>query len=292
MKKFAFALIISCLVSNFSNAQLLGDSIVIEGKTRYFHFNQPQNKAKIQTLIFMIHGSGGDGVGFSKNPAITQMDSLAQSEHVLVVYPDAYKRYWNECRKASPAEANVLNINEQGFFASMINYFQQKYSPKITNIFVMGVSGGGHMAYKLALTMPQQLKAITAIIANLPDVTNMDCIASEQALPVMIVNGTKDEINPYEGGEVNLGPIKMGAVKSTENTVKYWTNLAKYEGTPTKENLPDVDKNDGKTIEKYTYKTPNHPEIVLLKVIGGKHDFPNDINIFIEGYRFFIRQLK
>jgi polyhydroxybutyrate depolymerase len=108
----------------------------------------------------------------------------------------------------------------------------------------------------------------------------------------MIVNGTEDPINPYNGGEVNLGPVKMGGVQSTEKTLNYWANLAQYQGEPTKEILPDNDPSDGKTIERYTYKKENFPEIVLLKVIGGKHDLPNDIDAMVEALVFFKRQIK
>jgi polyhydroxybutyrate depolymerase len=66
--------------------------------------------------------------------------------------------------------------------------------------------------------------------------------------------------------------------------------LARYEGQPTKESLPDVDPNDGKTVERYTYQKRGQPEIVLLKVIGGKHDYPNDLDVHVEALRFFMRQ--
>ena len=38
---------------------------------------------------------------------------------------------------------------------------------------------------KLALTMPRKFKAITAIIANLPDTENLDALDQKVSLPVM-----------------------------------------------------------------------------------------------------------
>lgn len=149
------------------------------------------------------------------------------------------------------------------------------------------------MAYKLGLTMPGAFRAITAIIANLPDSTNMDCVPSGKPIAMMIINGTNDPINPYNGGEVNLGKnMNMGVVRSTDRTLNYWAGLARYEGKPTLERLPDTDPSDGKTIERYTYKAPGKPEVVLLKVIGGKHDYPNDIDVHVEALDFFRRQLQ
>ena len=84
--------------------------------------------------------------------------SETASENVLFVYPDGYKHYWNECRKASSAEANKININEEGFFESMINYFKTKYNTSDKKVFVVGTSGGGQMSYKLAITIPDQIQ--------------------------------------------------------------------------------------------------------------------------------------
>ncbi len=67
------------------------------------------------------------------------------------------------------------------------------------------------------------------------------------------------------------GNVTFGYVRSTNRTFKYWANLSGYNGEPVKENLPDTDPTDGRTIERYTYKKKGKPEVVLLKVIGGKN---------------------
>jgi polyhydroxybutyrate depolymerase len=54
--------------------------------------------------------------------------------------------------------------------------------------------------------------------------------------------------------------------------------------------LPDTDPADGKTLERYTFKKKGKPEVVLLKVIGGKHDYPSDIDVHEEAWKFFKRQ--
>ena len=140
--------------------------------------------------------------------------------------------------------------------------------------------------------MPKKFKAITAFIANLPDDQNMDCAEARIAIPVMIVNGTADPVNPYEGGMMPSTNFVMGTVRSTDQTFHYWSSLAGYKGEPVKQNLPDTDPSDGKQIERYTFKASGKPEIVLLKVLGGKHDDPNDINVYVEAWEFFKRQIK
>jgi polyhydroxybutyrate depolymerase len=65
--------------------------------------------------------------------------------------------------------------------------------------------------------------------------------------------------------------------------------LAGHQGEPLKEILPDTDPTDGKRIERYSYVKKGKPDVVLLKIIGGKHDYPNDVNVFIEAWEFFKR---
>jgi polyhydroxybutyrate depolymerase len=272
-----------------AQSQLLNDSILIDGHYRTFHFAKPESINSNRSLIFVLHGSGGSGIQIMLGAK--KLAAIAATENILLVYPDGYQHFWNECRKASTATANKENINEEVFFDGMIQYFKKNYGIDQHKIFAIGTSGGGHMAYKLALTMPAKLTAITAIIANLPDAKNMDCLASGTAIPVMIINGTNDPVNPYNGGEVIIPGTVLGTVLSTDETFHYWAGLAGYTGEPIKDLLPDLDPNDGKTIERYLYQQKGKPEIELLKVIGGKHDYPNDIDVYLESWNFMKRQI-
>jgi polyhydroxybutyrate depolymerase len=272
------------------NAQLQTDSLLIEGHYRTFHFNKPEKATKNGSLLFIMHGSGGNGKKIMK--ATGKLEAIAASENLLIVYPDGYKNYWNECRKMSTALANKENINENAFFVGMISYFHRKYGVSEKKVFAAGFSGGGHMAYKLALTMPEKIQAIAAIVANQPDPAYSDCTEARIAVPVLIINGTRDGTNPYAGGEMYVNNNSFGIVRSTENTFHYWSKLAGYSGEPVKKTLPDIDPSDNKTIESYTFKQPNKPEIQLLKVIGGKHDYPDDIDVYLYAWDFFKSQLK
>lgn len=276
-------------VSQIVAAQSVKDSLQIEGYYRSFQFNKPAKTLQDASLVFVLHGSGGSG--HEQMEATAKLLNKTSTENALFVYPDGYKHYWNECRKASSAEANRININEEEFFESMIHYFKTKYNTSEKKVFVVGTSGGGHMSYKLAITIPDKFRAATAIIANLPDTDNFDCVESKVAIPIMIVNGTDDPLNRYEGGIMQLGTLTLGNVRSTDRTLQYWAELAGYKGNPVMTQIPNSDPNDGKTIERYTYKEKGKPEVVLLKVIGGKHDYPNDIDVHVEAWEFFKRQL-
>jgi len=274
------------LLAMKSNAQVIDDSILIDGHYRTFHFTKPESTLKNGSLLFALHGSGGNGLKTMKNTR--KLQAVANEEQLLIVCPDGYKKHWNECRKEVVAAANTENIDDNAFFIQMIDYFVSQYGIDKKKVFVVGTSGGGHMAYKLAFTLPEKIRAITAIVANIPATTNMDCVEKRKAIPVMIINGTSDSTNPYNGGFMK----GKGLVQATEASFHYWADLAGYKGTPTMEALPDNDPSDGKTIERYTFKEKGKPEIVLLKVINGVHGTqPKDIDVYTECWSFFKRQL-
>lgn len=288
--KILFCFFCSLVTGHSGFSQLISDSIQVGPHFRSFHFNNPDGKTSGASLLFVLHGSGGNG-----RTLMTRTQHFVEemkNEKVILVYPDGFKNYWNECRKEASSLANKENIDEEGFFTGMIKYFKTRYAIHDQQVFAVGTSGGGHMCYKLALTLPDHFRAITAIIANLPDSSNMDCKEAGKALPVMIVNGTHDPTNPYEGGLMQSANFRMGMVRSTEGSFRYWAGLAGYRGEPVKSTLPDTDPEDEQTIEKYTFKKKGHPEVVLLKVLGGRHDYPGDIDVHVEAWQFFKRQLE
>ena len=277
--------IVLLFTSVFAYSQLITDSILVENHYRSFSYNLPEKSIKDGSIMFVMHGSGGSSKDIIQK--ITKLQAIANEEKLLIIYPEGYHHYWNECRKYSTAAANKENINENAFFTAMIDMFYKKYKINKANVFAAGFSGGGHMAYKLALTMPDKIKAIAAIVANLPDAASCDCTYANKALPVLIINGTDDETNHYNGGKMFVNNANYGVMLSTENTFKYWATLAGYKTEPQKNSLPDKDTADHKTIESYSYKQKHKPTITLLKVIGGKHDYPGDIDVYLYAWQFF-----
>ena len=288
MKRIFFILSLQAIcLSGYT--QFITDSIKVDGRYRSFGFQGMPSIPKGCTVIFILHGSGGTGKDMM--PPAAGLQKIAAKEHLLLVYPDGYKHFWNECRKGATSEANQIDINEKGFFSGMIKYLQARYDINTKSFFAIGLSGGGHMAYKLAIEMPDLFKAVSAIVANLPDTANLDCAEAKKPVAVMIANGTKDPLNHYEGGDIIINGNNWGAIRSTERTFAYWARVAGYDGEPIVSDLPDADTTNEQTITRCTYRQRGKPEVTLLKVNGGTHAFPKDIDIFLESWAFFKREL-
>ncbi|WP_426293462.1 alpha/beta hydrolase family esterase [Dyadobacter endophyticus] len=286
-KQFLSALFILSALA--ADAQHVLDSLLIEGHYRVYAYNPTVKVKPGASLVFVMHGSGGEPLGLVRRGA--KLESHSESDNVVVVYPGGYKRYWNECRKASTAVANVQNLNEEAFFEALISLFVSKYKINKKQVFATGFSGGGHMSYKLALTMPGKIRAVSAVVANLPTDDNMDCSPMNMPIPVMITNGTADQTNPYNGGEVKTPGVTLGTVRSTDQSFQYWAKLDGYTGEPAMSVMPDGDTSNNITVEKYTYRGKGKPEVTLLKVVNGKHEFVTDFDMFEESWNFFKRQI-
>jgi polyhydroxybutyrate depolymerase len=289
MLKYVIFLFILFSVSVVGRGQVITDSILIENHYRSFHFKKITKNSNKAKLIFVLHGSGGSGIEMMQ--MTDSLEAIASKENIVLVYANGYKKFWNECRKASTALANVENINEQAFFTGMIDYFGKNYNCFTTYAFAVGFSGGGQMAFKLALTMPEKFFAITTIVANLPTDANNDCVVLHKPVAVMMINGTADGVNPYNGGEMKTANLTLGNVQSTDASFMYWVKENNYTQQPLIQNIPDADTTDTITIEKTSYINRKKYDLVLYKIVNGKHTFPIGMDAFTSAWYFFKKQM-
>lgn len=269
--------------------EIISDSVLIDDHYRVFHFVKPAGTATRSNLLFVLHGSGGTGLMYMKKNT-HQLEAQAPALDLLVVYPDGYKRYWNECRRYATSAANLENINEEKFFRAMIQYFHKKYGINTNQVYAAGFSGGGHMAYKLGMQMSRNFRGIAAIVANLPTTPSLDCTPDNRALPVLIVNGTKDLTNPYQGGEMFVDNQSYGVVRSTDSSLAYWASLAGYAGKPVHKKLVDTDTTNQQWLETFTYDQPGKPVVQLLRMNGAGHEHPADTDVYTYVWNFFLQQ--
>jgi len=252
---------------------------------RSFLFYSPKQTAASKQaahlpLLFILHGSNANGV-FMRKTSLYRFDELADREGVIVVYPDGYRKFWNDCRKSADYAANQKNIDDPAFFSAMIDYFVTKYGADPDRVYALGVSNGGHMVYRLGLELPDKFAALAAVAANLPVDSNLDCTQSGQPVSIAILNGTQDPINPFNGGVVNIfGNSSRGAVRSASDTTAYWAGLAGAQLVEAQQ-LPDVDGDPATSIRRDIYRGPQGVEVRLYTLQGSGHVLPAQLPFFL-----------
>ncbi len=101
---------------------------------------------------------------------------------------------------------------------------------------------------------------------------------SNVAVPVLIVNGTEDPINPYDGGLVELfGDVSRGDVRSSKVSAIYWARLAGHNGAPQQAQIAANPESDATTVQRQLWSAPGAVPVQLLTVVGGGHTIPHPV---------------
>ncbi|OQY01139.1 MAG: hypothetical protein B6I20_07955 [Bacteroidetes bacterium 4572_117] len=275
---------------------------IIDDVKRTYSYFYPNKISSEANILFVLHGYHDTGKKIRKRLAYG-FDKIAENENLVVVYPDGYKKSWNDCRKHAKYPAKLKKINDIKFLKEIENEISKYYKIRIKSIFLFGFSNGGQLANKICMETPNWIKGAAIVAANLPDKDSLDCKEKHIPVPIVLFNGTNDKTNPFKGGLVNVLNIKkLGFVKSAEETIAYWINLANIKNEFEKINIePKNSKNNKTKIEKRVWKKDNKNYIVHYIVYCGGHTIPHknlssprilgltnhDINTTDEVWRFF-----
>ena len=242
------------------------------GRKRTYLTYVPRGLAKGAALVVVMHGSGENGAQMRIETGYG-FDRLADVRGFAVVYPDAYEGYWNACNVVGDYSANKLNIDDVGFLVGIVDKLIGEIGVDPGRVFAVGGSRGGHMAYRLALEARSRFRAVAAVSANVPTPDNFKCKLSDRGTSsVMIMNGTKDPINPFAGGEVKLlGLLKRGTVRSSRESGQYFADLNHIAAAP---ETNETQVADGVRVEEVLWHDNSNVEVELVAIHGGGHGTP------------------
>jgi polyhydroxybutyrate depolymerase len=245
---------------------------MIDGKPRSFVLYIPRELRPGAPLLFMFHGGGGDGP-MAREGTGHEFDLLADRNGFIVAYPDGISRSWTGCREVQNRSADRRNVDDVKFVDAIIAQEVARHRIDPKRIFATGHSMGAAMSYRLALERPQEFAAIAAISSNLPAADNMDCKPANVPIPVMIINGTADPVNDYEGKTSARG-TNRGRMMSTDASIQYFVGLNGLSGPPQIERLPHVNPSDRTWVERVSWTAPGKLPVVLYTIHGGGHVVP------------------
>jgi len=242
-------------------------------RTYTIHIGSSYDKARPTPLLIVLHGGGGTGQGMVK---LTGFNAVADREDFIVVYPDGFEKHWNDGRGVQ-WQAQTENVDDVGFISALIDHLSDELSIDAKRIYVTGISNGGMMSHRLGCELSQKIAAIAPVASNIP--VNMASVwAPSRPVPVLIINGTDDPLERWDGGEIRLGRNTFGIVLSVADTVKFWVGKDQCSPSPTIRQLPDKDPSDGTMVRKEVYGgCQDGAEVVLYAVEGGGHTWPGGL---------------
>ena len=243
---------------------------------RPYLFYEPTKRAPSAPLVILLHGSRQTPEDLRRATGYA-FERLADQHGFIAVYPQGYKRRWNDCRAGGRYAARRLQLDDVGFLAAIVEQLQSADGVDPTRVFLAGYSAGGQLAFRVALEHPELVAAIAAFSANLPTDDNLACKPVGTSVPVMLINGTRDRINPYEGGRVSVfGFASRGTVRSAPASAGYFAALAGL-ATPERRQLAESGQS---RVEQWRWFERGTPEVVLLAVHGGGHVVPGPLAVF------------
>jgi polyhydroxybutyrate depolymerase len=88
----------------------------------------------------------------------------------------------------------------------------------------------------------------------------------------MIMNGTKDPLNLFDGGEVKLfGLFRRGKVRSFQESGQYFADLNNIISTP---ETNQMQVTDGVHVQQLLWRNDTKVKVALLAIHGGGHVVP------------------
>jgi len=206
---------------------------------------------------------------------LTKFNSIADQEKFIVVYPQGIGKNWNDGRVNEVSQAHQENIDDIAFFDTLLQHLSSLYPVDAKRIFATGISNGGIFSHFLAANRAEVIAAIAPVAGGMAEPFDQS-FKPDHAVSVLIVNGTKDRLLPYSGGNVaGNGNKNRGSVLSTEDTARKWVRANGCLPEAELRALPDRDPKDGCHIDATIWRGGRHgSEVWLYRVEGGGHTWP------------------
>lgn len=240
-------------------------TIQIGDLDRTYLYYVPTDLLPNAPLLIVLHGAGMDGEQMRPTTGY-EFEQFADKNGFVVAYPTGYQRTWNDCRRRVQLASNLEHIDDVAFIRALIKRFSAEYRIDTARVYAMGFSNGAHMAYRLAVELPDEIAAVAAVGANFSAEDDSDCYPLDKPIPAMIINGTADPLNPYSGGAANFG----ATVRSTQATAEYF---ARRNGQSDRPQIAPV-SSSASPVERETWNDSGKPEVVLITIKGGGHVVP------------------
>ena len=271
---------------------------MVDGDTReyYIHVPQSYNPGTTVPVVFMLHGTSGDGEKFYN---YSGWKEVGEDENILTVFPSSW-RYcindngeiknttkWNTLPDADwflcPGQTARNDIK---FLNNIISELNSKFKIDNKRIYLAGFSNGGQMAAKCAIELSDKFAAIAE---NAGSFYNDTVYVPIRKLPLLYQVGNQDY------GPGNTGPaIPLSKLDTLIRTPglsflngKFYrianAHVRNFGLNPAFTISGDTNSAVVATYRSLTAGAINDFRFILVKGMG--HVYPNGDNHWMEGAR-------
>lgn len=246
-----------------------------EGGRRYLMALPSKTPCSKRPLVIALHGTGATaeqlfGMAFPPSPLSVWLE-IAERDDVVVVAADAGEDGWSDC---FASDARVAKQDDVAFISAIIDHAIAEHEADPERVYVMGVSRGGLLAYRIAAEIPHKLAAFSAVLACMPPPERVRM--PSKPLSALIIGATADPLMPYTGGKYFYALRFLDQVSSIEDSARFWCELAGLTETSAVSELAHRHDWDKTRVVLYLWGgDPTKLQVGLYKIIDGGHAEPS-----------------
>ncbi len=239
--------------------------MVVDGIERTFQVHLPAGYtgATEHPMLIALHGGGSSAEIIRFN---TDLDMVADSNGVIMVYPDAAPGWvWDDSFSDT--------VDDIEFIRQLIERVDDFVAVDRDRVYVTGFSAGGMMTHKLACAITERLAATAMVGATLPTKVAQTCYPPfGRRLPSAVILSTMDAVVPFEGDTVP-GDFSLLSANETMRRLALRNDC----GLTPDVSLAFEDPVSGVETRREAYPNCRSAvEVELYAIEGGGHGWPED----------------
>jgi poly(3-hydroxybutyrate) depolymerase len=198
-------------------------SFTVEGRERRAIVVNATAAGTTRPAVIALHGGMGSAAVMRANSGF---DAVARAEGFMVAYAEGTsfgegRHAWNT---GYLLRRQVEDADDIAYLDALIDRLVREHGADPGRVFMTGGSNGGMMTLVYAVARPERLAAIAPVVAS------MFTFETEPAVPVpiLIINGAKDDEVPLEGGMSRNPLVRRGQqapYKPLDEVVGFWARV-------------------------------------------------------------------
>ncbi|MBN2091896.1 prolyl oligopeptidase family serine peptidase [candidate division KSB1 bacterium] len=262
----------------------------IDGDTREYYVHVPSiyNSNKPTPVVFMLHGTTGNGERFYN---ISGWKELGEIENIITVYPSSWEHNviidgvqkrttkWHIYPGDFEYCAGEIPRDDIKFLKQIIVELKQRFNVDSKRIYMAGFSNGGGMAGRCAIEMSDIFAAIVEASGVLPKDTTFVPL---RKLPVMFQIGNSDDYW-LEDASISIPMASFDSLLTSHPVLQgiVYTHTTTFGLSSTYTLTGDT---NSVLTATFSATPPNPTQIFKFVVIKDlDHQYPNGINHVLNG---------
>ena len=219
-------------------------------------------------LLLVFHDALENG---ATAEAYTGLNTLADRDRFIAVYPDAAARRWSLTR--GKRQLPPVGVDDVAFTDRLLTHLMARYAIDRQRVFATGMGIGGVLCYALLGGLPRRVQAIAPVAATLPvDVEAQ--LRLQPPKPVLAINGDQDTILSWDGdgSGARLAGVPLSPVPQTIEFLRLWNGCA---GPPEVSYVPLAeDFNATRARHEVFHRPDGSAPVELYTIDAGGHTWP------------------